>query len=183
MTENVVESHLSDDAAEYAEQHIGKDIQMGAVAVPPVPRDKVKEVVEQYEDVPDEQFNNPLTGHLYDLTDLTLAINHAGDPMLDSSVEEDEDPYCVTDETVAEVKIARGALFSSFNRELSACARRIGLDPDEHEDLVNAIREELGYSVDVDIDEEWSTVDDDDLNEAMSPDESLDTLDEALEDE
>lgn len=159
MTEDVVESHLSDDAVEYAEQHIGKDIQMGAIAVPPVPRDKVEEVVEAYDGAPDDSFNNPLKGHLYDLTDLTLAINHAGDPMLDSSVEEDEDPYCVEDETVAEIKIARGALFASFNRELAACARRLGLDPDEHDDLVRAIRDEVGYEVNVTMDEDWTDLD------------------------
>jgi len=152
---NVVTQHLSDRAVEYAADYIGEDVQMGAMAVPPVPRKRVEEVVEDYDDSPDDAFNNPLAGHLYDLTDLTLAINHAGDPMLDSSVEEDEEPYNVERDSVAEIKIARGALFSAFNRELAACARRIGLDPDEHEDLVNAIREELGYNVDVSVDEDW----------------------------
>lgn len=179
---DVIESHLSDRAVEYAVNYIGEDVQMGAMAVPPVPRKRVEEVVEDYDGCPDDTFNNPLAGHLYDLTDLTLAINHAGDPMLDSSVEEDEEPYNVERESVAEIKIARGALFSAFNRELAACARRVGLDPDEHEDLVNAIREEVGYSVDVSMSEDWSA-DAEDLDEAMGPEESLDTLDEALDDE
>lgn len=162
----VVESHLSDEAAEYAANYIGEDVQMGAIAVPPVPRDKVEDVVDEYEDGPDDDFNNPLKGHLFDLTDLTLAINHSGDPMLDSSVEDDEDPYCVERESVAEIKIARGALFSAFNRELAACARRLDIDPDEHDDLVNAIREEVGYSVDVSVDEDWSASEDD-LDDAL----------------
>lgn len=155
-----ITSHLSNEAIEYATSYIGEDVQMGAMAVPPVPRKRVEEVVEDYDGCPDDTFNNPLAGHLYDLTDLTLAINHAGDPMLDSSVEDDDDPYNVERDSVAEIKIARGALFSAFNRELAACARRLGIDPDEHEDLVNAIRAEVGYEVDVSVDEDWDTVDD-----------------------
>lgn len=146
-----IESHLSDRAVEYAEDHIGKDIQMAAIVVPPVPRDKVEETVEDYDGAPDGTFDNPVAGHLYDLTDISLAINHAGDPMLDHSVEDDEEPYDVTDETVAEIKVARGALMSCFNRELAALADRLELDTDQ-DDLVTAIREEVGYSVDVDLD-------------------------------
>ena len=164
---DVIESHLSDRAAEYAANYIGEDVQMGAMAVPPIPRDRVKEVVEDYDGCPDETFNNPLAGHLYDLTDISLAINHAGDPMLDGSVEEDEEPYNVERDSVAEIKIARGALFSSFNRELAACARRIGIDPDEDDDLVNAIRAELDYEVDVSVDEDWDTADAEELDEAL----------------
>lgn len=150
---DTVESHLSDRAVEYAESHIGTDIQMGAVVVPPIPRDKVEDIVESYEDDPDT-FDNPLMGHLYDLTDIALAINHSGDPILDHSVEEDEEPYNVTDETVAEVKVARGALMSSFNRELAACAERLDLDS-EQADLVSAIRDELDYSVEYDVEQDW----------------------------
>lgn len=168
---DVIESHLSDRAVEYASDYIGEDVQMAAMAVPPVPRKRVEEVVEDYEDGPDDTFNNPLKGHLYDLTDLTLAINHSGDPMLDGSVEEDEEPYNVERESVAEIKIARGALFSAFNRELAACARRLGIDPDEHEDLVSAIREEVGYEVDVSMTEDWNTADADDLDDALLDDE------------
>jgi len=184
---DVIESHLSDRAAEYAANYIGEDVQMGAMAVPPIPRDRVKEVVEDYDGCPDETFNNPLAGHLYDLTDLSLAINHAGDPMLDGSVEEDEEPYNVERDSVAEIKIARGALFSSFNRELAACARRIGLDPDEHEDLVNAIRAELDYEVDVSVDEDWDTADsvnpEDEPQASDQGSSEAEELDEALDDE
>jgi len=148
-TDSAIESHLSDRAIEYAETHIGKDIQMGAVVVPPVPRDKVSEYT-------DDEINNPIRGHLYDLTDIALAINHSGDTVLDHSVDEDEEPYDITDDSVAEIKIARGALFSAFNRELRACAERLDIDPDEHEDLVKAIRAELGYEVDVSVDEDWT---------------------------
>lgn len=156
MTDDTIESHLSDRAIEYAEDHIGKDIQMGAVVVPPVPRDKVSEYTE-------DDFDNPIRGHLYDLTDIALAINHSGDPTLDHSVEDDEEPYDITDESVAELKIARGALFSAFNRELRACAERLDIDPDEHEDLVRAIRDAVGYEVETEVDEDWSTADEDDL--------------------
>jgi hypothetical protein len=154
-----IESHLSDRAVEYAEAHIGEDIQMGAVVVPPVPRDKVKEVVQEYDGASDDTFDNPVAGHLYDLTDLSLAINHSGDPMLDHSVEDDEDKYNVTRETLAEIKVARGALFSAFNRELSALADRLGIDSDQ-EDLVSAIRDEVGYDVDTSVDEDWPEPDD-----------------------
>lgn len=143
-----ITEHLSDEAVQYAEEHIGVDLNMGAIVAPPIPRDKVA-------DYTNDDFNNRLRGHLYDLTDLALAINHSGDPVLDSSVEEDEEPYVVTDDTVSEVKVARGALISSYNRELAACAERLGLDPDD-DDLVTAIRDELGYEVghDVSVDED-----------------------------
>lgn len=164
-----IESHLSDRAIEYADEHIGKDIQMGAVVVPPVPREKVEETVEG------DTFDNPLAGHLYDLTDLALAINHSGDPMLDHSVDAEghDDRYNVAQDTLAEIKIARGALFSSFNRELAALAERLGIDSDQ-ENLVGAIREEVGYEVDVSVDEDWTeldTADGDDLDEALDIDE------------
>lgn len=156
-----IESHLTDRAVEYAEDHIGEDIQMGAVVVPPVPRDKVEETVQEYDGASDDTFDNPVAGHLYDLTDLALAINHSGDPMLDHSVdaESHDDRYNVTSETLAEIKIARGALFSAFNRELSALAERIGIDS-EQEDMVGAIRDEVGYDVDVSVDEDWTDLED-----------------------
>lgn len=168
--DDVIESHLSDRAVEYADDHIGIDVQIAAVVVPPVPRDTVQEVVESYDgDVSDDI----LRGHLYDLTDLSLAINHAGDPILDHSVIDDEEPYNVTDDTVAEIKIARGALISSFNRELAACAARLEIDT-EQDDLVRALRDELGYSVDVDISED--TVPLDDIEDTFSENSTADEL-------
>jgi len=164
------ESHLSDNAIEYASDHIGKDIQMGALAVPPVPRDKVESVIEDYDGTSDTTFDNPVAGHLYDLTDLALAINHSGDPMLDHSVDEDEEKYNVSSDTLAEIKIARGALFSSFNRELAGLADRLGIDSDQA-DLVDAIRDEVGYDVDVSVDEDWDATDGDDLDDALDLDE------------
>jgi hypothetical protein len=168
--DDTIETHLSDRAVEYADDHIGIDVQVAAIVVPPVPRDMVQEVVDSYSsDVSDEM----LRGHLYDLTDLSLAINHAGDPILDHSVVTDEEPYNVTDETVAEIKIARGALISSFNRELAACAERLGLDT-EQDDLVHAIRDELEYSVDVEMTEEVVPLDD--VEDAISKNSSADEL-------
>lgn len=165
MSDEGIESHLSDRAIEYAEEHIGKDVEIAAVAVPPVPRDKIEETVadDDYDDA------DAVRGHLYDLTDLTLAINHAGDPMLDHSVG-DEEPYYVERDTLAEIKVARGALLSAFNRELAALADRLGIDP-EQEDLVRAIRDEVEYSIDVTVDEDWETASKEDLDDALDLDE------------
>lgn len=153
MTNDTIEKYMSDSAVEYAENHIGEDVQVGAMAKPPIPREKVREYT-------DDEWDNPLRAHLYDLTDIALAINHSGDPMLDHSTEEHPEPYTITDESVSEIKIARGALFSVYNRELVACAKRLDIDPDEHEDLVRAIRDELGYSMNVEVDREYTELDD-----------------------
>lgn len=167
-----IESHLSDRSIEYAESHIGKDIQVGAIVVPPVPRDKVEETLDDYDGVPDDadSIHHPIKGHLYDLTDLSLAINHAGDPMLDHSAgEEDDNKYNVTHDSLAEIKIARGALFAAYNRELAALADRLGLDS-EQDDLVRAIRGELGYSVDVSVSDNLDTASKKDLDDALDLD-------------
>lgn len=161
---DVIEEHLSDSAIQYAAEYIGDDVDMAAIAVPPVPRDRVEEVVRECDDIDEEPIDSDITGHLYDLTDIAVAINHSSDPMLDGGVGDDE-PYLVERESVAEIKIARGALFSAFNRELAACARRLGIDPETHDDLVAAIRDELDYTVAVSVEEEHVDISDVDLTE------------------
>jgi len=155
---HAIEANLSDEAVEYAERHIGVDIQIGAVVVPPVPRDKVQEYAD-----------DELIGHLYSLTDLALAINHAGDTILDKSLEEDEPPYDITRDSVKEIKVAHGALISSYNRELLACADRMGVEV-EGDDYVRAIRDELGYDPTVDIEDNFDEVKDEHVKDYIDLD-------------
>lgn len=157
---HTVEANLSEEAAEYANEHIGVDIQIGAVVVPPIPRKRV-----------DEYADGELMGHLYSLTDLSLAINHSGDTILDKSVDEDESPYEITRDSVKEIKIAHGALISSYNRELEACAERLDINTDETDDYVQAIRDELGYDPTVEIEDTYSEVKDETVEEYIDLDE------------
>ena len=160
MSDDVTE-YLSEEAKSYAHDHIGVDIDIGAVVVPPVPRERVKETVKEYQDVDELGMQNDLLGHLYDLTDIALAVNHAGDPILNSAIEVDETRYTSSEQTREELKVAHGALISSFNRELRGVADRLTIEYDEDTDLVTAIRDELEYEVDVSIDEEWTELDTD----------------------
>lgn len=162
-----IESQVSDRAVEYAANHIGEDIEIGAVVVPPVPRDKIAQVIEDYDAVADDAdaLRHPVKGHLYDLTDLSLAINHIGDTMLDQSVD-GHGKYNVSRESLSEIKVARGALLSTYNRELRRMATTLDIDPTQ-DDLVNAIRTEVGYSVDVSVDEDWETDDAGDITDTF----------------
>jgi DNA-directed RNA polymerase subunit F len=74
----------------------------------------------------------------------------------------DEVSYNATRETVAEVKIAHGALISSFNRALRTCAKQLDIDPDTTENLVEAIRDEVGYTTEATVEEDWTPLGPDD---------------------
>jgi len=164
---NTIEDNLSDEAVEYAERHTGINIQIGSVVVPPIPRDNVQEYAD-----------GELIGHLYSLTDLALAINHAGDTILDRSFEEDEPLYDITRDSVKEIKVAHGALISSYNRELRACADRMGLEV-EDDDYVQAIRDELGYNPTANIKDNFDEVKDERVEDYID----LDALEEERDSE
>lgn len=145
MNRDILDEYVTDRSVDYAEQRIGIDVQIGPIVQPPVPRDKVDSVVDDTQPA--------VRSHLYDLSDLALAINHVGDPTLDQGVYDDDISYTVADDTLAELKIVQGILVESFGREVEHLADRLGVDGD---DLVIAIRDELGYEISVSIEEEWT---------------------------
>lgn len=145
MTESEhVDRILSNNAIEYVEEYVGEDVEITALVVPPIPREKMPDYEDQMED--------DVKDHMYDLTDLALSINHTGDVIQSSGLS--EKTYASTEETVAEGKVAHGALLSCYNRELRAVANRIGIDDSSVEDYVQAIRNHFGYGRTISVEED-----------------------------
>ena len=144
MNRDILDEHVSDMSVQYASDRIGDDLEMGLLVEPPVPRDKVDSI----------ETTDAVRSHLYDISDIVLAINHIGDPMLDQSVYSDDRKYTVDPDTLPELKIAQGILVESYNREIENLASRLGVEYDENS--IQHIRDELDYEIGVSVEEEWT---------------------------
>jgi len=147
MNRDILDEHISDMSVQYATERIGEDVEIGPIVQPPVPRDTVESI----------ETTDAVRSHLYDISDIALAINHVGDPTLDQSVYADDRKYTIERDTVAELKITQGILVESYNREMEHLSDRLGVKYDA--DAMQRIRDALDYEIEVSVEEEWTDLD------------------------
>lgn len=156
---------------------------MGPVTVPPIPLEDIEDHAER---------GTRRFGRLIALYDISKAQYHTMDPTLDGHVPEDgkeiedyshEERYSITEESLAELKVAHHLISSAYNREMCALAEDLGIDPEESENLKHDIQDALGYER-PDL-EDMDFVDPDDVFEDLSLDEnpSGDEIDDVLDGE